>query len=100
MSSHTYEQKYAEFSDNLAFVTMALEEDAGHTVEVVARKGREATAALFDAVIDHGHRRVLVSALNAPSISGAVREQIETMLYGCGRQSKAALFTKPIRVVH
>ena len=83
MNSPVYEEKYAACADQMPFLVSAMADNAGSTVNSVAHvSGEFGVQALFDAVMDAGHRMVLVNALNSPSLNGAVREKLEVFLYG------------------
>lgn len=91
-SQAVYESKYNAFSAHVDFLVMAMSEEAGTTVNSAANAGGEdSVQALFDAVMDAGHRKVLVSALNSPAISGWVRERLEVFLYGERKQQPLLL---------
>ncbi len=80
------------------FIVKSLAEKPGRAIDLaIHHGGEEAVQALFDAVMDKGHRMVLVQALDAPSLPGWVREKLEVFLYGQSRQV-AALFAK--KTVH
>lgn len=92
MLSQVYEEKYSAFSDHIGFLVKSMSEEAGSTINSAAKSGgEEGVQALFDAVMDAGHRMVLVNALNSPSINGWVREKLEVFLYGQQRQTAALL---------
>lgn len=87
-----YDKKYADFSAHMGFLVKSMAEGAGSTVNSVANSGgAEAVQALFDAVMDAGHKAVLVKALSSPSMSGWVREKLEVFLYGSSKQFPALL---------
>jgi hypothetical protein len=95
--SQVYEDKYATFSNHLGFLVKAMNEESASTVLSAARNsGEEGVQALFDVLMDQGHRGVLVQALNSPAITGWVREKLEVFLYGEKKQH-AALF-KPTTI--
>ncbi len=80
------------------FIVKSLAEKPGRAIDLAINHGGEqAVQALFDAVMDKGHRMVLVQALDAPSLPGWVRDKLECFLYGHRRQV-AALFAK--KTVH
>lgn len=94
-----YETKYSAFAGHMSFLVKALAEGAGSTVNSAATAGGEqGVQALFDAVMDAGHRMVLVQALESPSISGWVREKLEVFLYGHSHRSgpMPALFKRTV----
>lgn len=87
-----YGSHYNRAFANKARVIKALAERPSHAVKLADDAGgREAVQALFDAVLDQGHRQVLVQALNSPALPQWVREMLETLLYGARRRSLAAL---------
>lgn len=98
MMNAAYESDYASALDHMDFIVKSLAEKPGRAIDLAIQHGGEdAVQALFDAVMDKGHRMVLVQALNAPSLPGWVRDKLEVFLYGQNRQV-AALFCK--KVVH
>lgn len=87
-----YDEKYTAFAGHMPFLAKAITEEAGSTINSAAQAGgEEGVQALFDAVMDAGHRMVLVQALNSPSIQGWVREKLEVFLYGQRKQTVSAL---------
>lgn len=48
--------------------------------------------ALFDAVLDHGHREVLIKLHESGSLPDWVREKLDIRLYGCSSRRPPALF--------
>lgn len=97
LSQEVYEAKYRVFSAHLPFLVKAMSEEAGSTVNSAAKtSGADGVQALFDAVMDAGHRQVLVQALNSPSIHGWVREKLEVFLYGDRKQKVPALFKRTV----
>lgn len=98
MLNAAYETDYASALDHMDFIVRSLAEKPGRAIAIALDHGGEdAVQALFDAVMDKGHRMVLVQALDAPSLPGKVREKLEVFLYGQSRQV-AALFAK--KTVH
>ena len=94
MMNAAYEHDYASALDHMDFIVKSLAEKPGRAIDIAVHHGGEqALQALFDAVMDKGHRMVLVQALDAPSLPGWVREKLEVFLYGHSRQV-AALFAK------
>jgi hypothetical protein len=99
MLSQVYESKYAGFCDHIGYVLQSMSEEAGSTLNSAAKSGGPvAVQALLDAVMDAGHRAVLVQALNSPSVAGWVREKLEVFLYG-DRKQVPALFHR-VRTFH
>lgn len=98
MLNATYENQYRQSLDHMDFIVKSLAEKPGRAIHLAIEQGGEqGVQALFDAVLDHGHRMVLVQALDAPSLPGWVREKLEVFLYG-ERRHTAALFQK--RTLH
>lgn len=98
MLNAAYETDYASALDHMDFIVRSLAEKPGRAIDLAINHGGEqAVQALFDAVMDKGHRMVLVQALDAPSLPGWVRDKLECFLYGQRRQV-AALFAK--KTVH
>lgn len=98
MLNAAYETDYASALDHMEFIVKSLAEKPGRAIDLAINHGGEqAVQALFDAVMDKGHRMVLVQALDAPSLPGWVRDKLECFLYGDRRQV-AALFAK--KTVH
>ena len=94
MLNAAYETDYASALDHMDFIVKSLAEKPGRAIDLAINHGGEqAVQALFDAVMDKGHRMVLVQALDAPSLPGWVRDKLECFLYGHRRQV-AALFAK------
>lgn len=91
-TSAAYELHYNSASQNINFVVASLAEKPGRVLALTQELGDEAVQALFDAVMDQGQRLVLVNLLDSPSLSMAVRDRLETFLYG-GMRKRAALFT-------
>jgi hypothetical protein len=96
MLNAAYDQTYASTLDHIDYVVKSLAEKPGRALSIAISSGGDvAVQALFDAVMDKGHRMVLVQALDAPSLPGWVREKLEIFLYGTSRQT-AALFSKKV----
>ncbi len=92
-SQVNYEQKYDAFAGQIDIVVDALSSEASTTINSVANaSGADGVQALFDAVMDAGHRMVLVKALNSPAILGWVRQRLEVFLYGQQKQKAFLLF--------
>jgi hypothetical protein len=98
MTNTAYDTNYASALDHMDFIVKSLAEKPGRAIGIAIEHGGETSVqALFDAVMDKGHRMVLVQALDAPSLPNWVREKLEVFLYGHSRQV-AALFGK--KTVH
>jgi len=94
-SQAVYETKYSDFAAHVDFLVQAISEGAGTTINSAAHAGgAEGVQALFDAVMDAGHRMVLVHALNSPAISGWVRQKLEVFLYGESKQRSVLLMRR------
>lgn len=90
MNSGSYDACYNGYFTNIAFIVKAMAEEAGSTINHAAQAGGSTNVqALFDAIMDAGHRMVLVRALDTPSIPGWVREQLQVFLYGKSKQTPA-----------
>jgi hypothetical protein len=90
MNLSNYDTMYNNFSKDVKQIASRMAEEAGSTINRVAKTaGQEGAQALFDAVMDSGNREVLVKALNSPSLPGWVREQLEVFLYGSQKQIPA-----------
>ena len=96
MMNAAYESDYASALDHMDFIVTSLAEKPGRAIALAVEHGGEnSVQALFDAVMDKGHRMVLVQALGAPSLPDWVREKLGVFLYGQNRQV-AALFSKKV----
>lgn len=92
MMSATYLDQYQQASERIDFLVKSLSERPSRALQIAIDAGGEpAVQALFDAVLDQGHRPVLVQTLNAPSLPHWVREKLETFLYGNARHTAALL---------
>ncbi len=92
MLNATYLDQYQNASDRIDFVVKSLSERPSRALQLAIDAGGElAVQALFDAVLDQGHRQVLVHALNSPSLPQWVRDKLEAFLYGNSRRRAAAL---------
>jgi len=92
MLNAAYTKQYQESMDRMDFVVQSLAEKPGRVIHIAVEQGGErGVQALFDAVMDTGHRMALVKALDAPSLPVWVREKLQVFLYGGSRQT-AALF--------
>jgi hypothetical protein len=90
MMSAQYQAKYSEFYNHSAFLAKAMAENSGSTANAVAQaSGEDGVHALFDVMMDAGHRAILVQALNSPSLTGWVKSHLEIFLYGTNRQQPA-----------
>ena len=77
-------------TQNLDFMLKSLAERPGRAMQMaIDAGGAEALQALFDAVMDRGHRQVLVQALNSAALSQWVRDTLATFLYGTSTRTCA-----------
>ena len=91
-----YGTHYQSACDRMDFLVKSLAEKPSRAIQLaVDHGGEQAVQALFDAVMDLGHRQVLVQALNSPAMPQWVRDQLERFLYG-SRRPVAALLLKPL----
>jgi hypothetical protein len=96
MKNAAYVAQYNTAYERMDFMVKSLSERPGRALQLaIDFGGAEAVQALFDAVMDRGHRQVLVQALNSPALPQWVRERLETFLYG-NRRSTAALFAQQL----
>lgn len=83
MESNDYLAHYDAASERIDAIVQSLTEEPGRVIELAMRAGGEpAVQAMIDAVLDQGHRKVLVDALKSPALGDAVRKQLEVLLYG------------------
>ncbi len=83
-----YERSFDQYAQHLPFLVKATAENPGSTLNSAADKGGEdAVQALFDVLMDNGHRMVLVNALDSPAIPSWVREKLNVFLYGSRKQT-------------
>lgn len=92
-----YEEFYSLTASNVGFYKKAVAERPSHVLNIAARVGGEqAIQAMFDAILDAGHRNELVQALNSPSLPQWVREILEVLLYGSHAKKVCALLSKTL----
>lgn len=85
--------KYSEFFTHSAFVAKAMLENPGTTANAVLQtSGEKGVQSLLDAMMDTGHRPVLVAALNSPNLNEKVRQRLEVFLYGKHDRNPPAIF--------
>ncbi len=90
-----YNKHYNSACDKIAYVVLSLAEKPGRAIDLAIQAGGEtAVQALFDALIDHGHRMVLVQLQYSPRLPHWVREKLEVFLYG-GSKQIPVLFRAP-----
>jgi len=81
--SPEYEASYEDTCNRIGYVVKSFSERCIRPIDLAAeRGGRPAVQALFDAVIDQGHRWALDQALNAPKLRGWPRDRLVAFLYG------------------
>jgi hypothetical protein len=94
MMTATYLAQYQQASDRMDFVVKSLSERPGRALQIaIDAGGEQAVQAVFDAVLDQGHRQVLVQALDSPSLPQWVRDKLSTFLYGTLSRRPAALLS-------
>lgn len=87
-----YARHYHAACERMDYLVESLTERPSRALQLaVDRGGEEAVQAIFDAVLDLGHRRVLVQALNSPAMPQWVRQRLDTFLYGNSRPVAALL---------
>lgn len=92
LNAATYGSHYKAAADRMDFLVKSLSEKPSRAIQLtVDAGGEQAVQALFDAVMDQGHRQVLVQALNSPAMPQWVRDRLETFLYGKHRPVAALL---------
>lgn len=90
-----YGSQYNRVFETTDRVVKMLAERPSHAVKIaVDAGGQQAVQAMFDAVLDLGHRKVLVQALNSPALPQWARVKLDTLLYGSTRP-RAALLVQP-----
>jgi len=92
MMTATYLAQYQQASDRMDFVVKSLSERPGRALQIaIDAGGEQAVQAVFDAVLDQGHRQVLVQALNSPALPQWIRDKLSGFLYGNSRPRAALL---------
>lgn len=92
-----YTRHYSAACERMEYLVTSLTERPSRAIQLAADAGgAPAVQAIFDAVLDLGHRRVLVQALNSPAMPQWVRQRLDAFLYG-NRRPVAALLVKPLR---
>ncbi len=82
-------------AEQIETIAQSLAEQPGRAIELAMQAGGErAVQALFDAVLDQGHRKLLVDALKSPALTDAARQQLHNFLYGGLRQLAALLLQR------
>jgi hypothetical protein len=93
---NSYSRHYGASCDQMSFLVKSLAEHPSRSLLLAAENGGEpAVQAMFDAVMDMGHRQVLVQALNSPAMPQWIRDKLSYFLYGNSRPL-AALLTKQL----
>ncbi|HEX2545420.1 MAG TPA: hypothetical protein VHL79_11105 [Ramlibacter sp.] len=92
-----YATHYSAACERMDYLVQSLTERPSRAIQLaVERGGEDAVQAIFDAVLDLGHRRVLVQALNSPAMPNWVRQRLDAFLYGNSRPVAALL----VRALH
>jgi siroheme synthase (precorrin-2 oxidase/ferrochelatase) len=95
MESTEYQTQYDAVSAQITQMAQLLRDQPGRAVELALQAGGEqAVQAMFDAVLDQGHRKVLVETLKSPALADEVRRLLESLLYGSIRPLAALLVKK------
>jgi len=95
MEPTDYDAHYDYISDRAdQFAQLLKEQPARATQLALEAGGEQALQAMFDALLDQGHRKVLVNTLNSPALADAVRQQLEKLLYGSLPRLAALLVKK------
>ena len=88
----TYSAHYGASCERMGFLVEALTEKPSRALAIAAdRGGEQAVQAMFDAVMDMGHRAVLVQTLNSPALPQWIRDKLWAFLYGHSRPLAALL---------
>ncbi len=91
-NTRTYNVHYGASCDRMGFLVKALSERPSRALTIAADQGGDqAVQAMFDAVMDMGHRQVLVQALNSPALPQWIRDKLSAFLYGTSRPLAALL---------
>lgn len=97
LDTPVYTHHYTAACERMDYLVESLTERPSRAIQLAVDNGGEpAVQAIFDAVLDLGHRRVLVQALNSPAMPQWVRQRLETFLYGSRRPVAALL----VRALH
>ena len=95
-TDRNYNVHYGASCDRMGFLVKSLAERPSRALTLAADQGGEqAVQAMFDAVMDMGHRQVLVQALNSPALPQWIREKLSTFLYG-NRRPLATLLSQQL----
>lgn len=87
-----YTRHYIAACERMEYLVTSLTERPSRAIQLAVEQGGvPAVQAIFDAVLDLGHRGVLVQALNSPAMPQWVRQRLETFLYGNSRPVAALL---------
>jgi hypothetical protein len=91
-TTRTYDVHYGASCERMGFLVKTLAERPSRALTLAADQGGEqAVQAMFDAVMDMGHRQVLVQALNSPALPQWIRDKLSGFLYGNSRPRAALL---------
>ena len=89
--SPEYQAHYDQVCRRMGYVVESLGERPSRALELAVETGGEvALLALLAAVSDHGEKPALLRALNSPTLTGWVRERLETFLHGTRRPLAAS----------
>ncbi|MDB5953415.1 hypothetical protein [Ramlibacter sp.] len=95
MEPTDYDTHYDNWSNQIAAIAQLLTDQPGRAIELAMEAGGEqAVRAMFDAVLDQGHRKALVDALKSPALADGARKLLESLLYGSIRPLAALLLKK------
>jgi len=95
MEPTDYQAHYNAATEQIDTIVKMLAEQPGRAIELATQAGGEAAVqAMIDAVLDQGHRKVLVDALTSPALSAELRKQLESLLYGSIPRLAALLFKR------
>ena len=95
MEPTDYQAHYNAATEQIDTIVKMLAEQPGRAIELATQKGGEAAVqAMIDAVLDQGHRKVLIDALTSPALTAELRKQLESLLYGSIPRLAALLFKR------
>jgi organic radical activating enzyme len=95
MEPTDYQMHYNAATEQIDAIVHMLAEQPARALELATQAGGEpAVQAMIDAVLDQGHRKVLVEALKSPALTTAVRRELESLLFGSIPRLAALLFKR------
>lgn len=95
MEPTDYQAHYNAATAQIDTIVKMLSEQPGRAIELATQAGGEAAVqAMIDAVLDQGHRKVLIDALTSPALTAELRKQLESLLYGSIPRLAALLFKR------